>query len=245
MVQKKYELTDGERRLRACKIAGVMYKATVRTDSMGSENEELLLSAAANFNREEHTPWEEIDLVRRLMEKDKSTGRKFSAAAISRSLGKDPTGTWVSTRKIIHDRMTPEVLEMMRINSSIPLAIAKQIADLRHDEQIGAMRDYLNGDLKMSKIKTRAASQRQLDGRSRKRKPSDTWKTMKNGLGTIEEKVSALVDKIPDDAVNGDFRDFVFDQGATLANRLDFVAEQLKSRAKALRSVREAEPMFK
>ena len=57
----RYELLDGERRWRAAKLRGLMYRALlVKVDDASAS---FLIAATANFNREAHTPMEVCDAI--------------------------------------------------------------------------------------------------------------------------------------------------------------------------------------
>jgi ParB/RepB/Spo0J family partition protein len=64
------QLLDGERRLRACAIAGVKFRAEVQT-AAGSEDEQFEISLAANFGKQDHDALEIAEALARLQK----TGR--------------------------------------------------------------------------------------------------------------------------------------------------------------------------
>lgn len=65
------ELIDGERRLRACLLVGVPFRAIVISDVKGSEDQ-FAISVAANFGREGHDVIEVAEAARRFQEAGRS-----------------------------------------------------------------------------------------------------------------------------------------------------------------------------
>lgn len=235
--KKAYELRDGERRLRACKLAGVpYYRATVQTSKDSSVLESLMTSAAMNFNRSDHTPYEEIDLVRRLLSPCPETGKQFTGKQVAESLGK--AMPWVSSRKIAAERLTEGSLELISENPRIPFAVIKEVADFPPDNQLKGLYDYINGKVRAVSLRQEASRHRQAEGRVRSRKPSDIWIANRHVIATIASKVDGLDGVLSTEALSGVLRDLAWDQGEGVAESLEKIAAQLHAQAGRLRAVK-------
>ncbi|MEK7462001.1 MAG: ParB/RepB/Spo0J family partition protein [Patescibacteria group bacterium] len=233
----KYELRDGERRLRACKIAGVPFRATVQTSKDKGRNEALLTSAVANFNREGHTPWEEIDLARRLLEPCPDTGVRFTQAQVSESLGQN-NSVWLSNRKIAGERLCQHALEHVADNPSIPFSIIKQVADLPDEEQVQAFIDYKKGNLGVQKLMARAGHHRRASGISRQKKPSDSWDQGKSLILTLDERAQRVTALFSLENITGDLKQLTIQHGAVVADDLERIASILARSARIIRAAR-------
>jgi ParB/RepB/Spo0J family partition protein len=221
-----YELRDGERRLRACALAGVPFRAMVQTSTDGGANEALLTSAVANFNREGHTPWEEIDLVVRLLRPCPDTGLKYSGIQVAESLGK--SSFWISTRKTTGERLTRECLEYIREHTVIPFSIIKEVADLPLDEQLMSLMEYVEGKVKMPALKHRAGNYRKMQGRARARKPSDTWVSGRDVARTVMQKVEYLTGILTPEAIERDLKELIRQNGQPVIQLLESSVSELQ-----------------
>jgi ParB/RepB/Spo0J family partition protein len=96
-----YELIDGERRLRACRLAKIEIEAVVRKDPGG---ERFALSVASNFHRQAHHAIEIVEAIARL----KQAGRTIEE--IAAIFGK--SRTWVFQYASIA-KLEPEIQRMM------------------------------------------------------------------------------------------------------------------------------------
>lgn len=233
----KYELRDGERRLRACIIAGKNFRATLQTSADLGRNEALLTSAVANFNREGHTPWEEIDLVRRLLEPCPDTGIRFTQAQVAESLGHG-NSIWVSTRKVVGERLCVHALEHISENPTIPFSIIKQIADLPDEEQVEALLDYQHGKVGGQILQVRAGNYRRAAGLSRQRKPSDSWDQGRNLLLTLDERAQRVTALFSADNITGELKEFAIQKGPPIADDLERIASMLMRSARIIRAAR-------
>lgn len=234
----KYELRDGERRLRACKIASKTYfRAELQTSKDKGRNESLLTSAVANFNREGHTPWEEIDLVRRLLQPCPDTGVKFTQAQVSESLG-HTSAFWVSNRKVVGERLSAHALEHIAGHPTIPFAIIKQVADLPDEEQVQAFCDYQDGKIGTQKLTMRAANYRRSTGRSRQKRPSDFWDQGKNMVATLDERAQRVTAIFSAENLSGDLKEYAADRGDAVAEDLERIASVISRSARLLRAAK-------
>lgn len=235
--QWKYELRDGERRLRACKIANVDFRATVQTSKDKGRNESLLTSAVANFNREGHTPWEEIDLVRRLLLPCPDTGVTFTQAQVAESLGHS-NSVWVSQRKVVGERLCESALEHIAEHPSIPFSVIKQVADLPDEKQVQAFLDYQNGKTNARRLTMAAANFRRATGRSRKKHPSEYWNEAKNMVATLDERTQRVASTFSSENISGDLNQYAVERGSDVAEDLERIASILARTAKRLRAAK-------
>ena len=101
----EFELIDGERRFRACLLAGLStYKAIVDTTPM-TEEEQFIRSLMANVNREGHTTTEMAMAIKRMKEE-----MRYPDDKIARILGKSVL--WVTQHYSLL-RLRPEVFALM------------------------------------------------------------------------------------------------------------------------------------
>lgn len=233
----KYQLRDGERRLRACKIAGMHFRATVQTSVDRGRNESLLTSAVANFNREGHTPWEEIDLVRRLLEPCPDTGIRFTQAQVAESLGHG-NSVWVSTRKVVGERLCAHALEHISEHPTIPFSIIKQVADLPDEEQVSSLLDYQTGKVNVQNLQIRAGNYRRAAGISRQKRPSDFWDQGRNLLLTLDERAQRVTTVFSADNITGELKECAIQKGTSVADDLERIASMLMRSARIIRAAR-------
>jgi len=182
---KKFQLIDGERRLRACKLAGVKtYRAyAVESDDSLDHEEQYRRACIANFSRSGHTPYEELMMLKRLL----ATG--LTQEQVACDLSQQPM--WVSQRHTIMERADPRVIELVR-TSKIPISVLKEISDLEQHKQLGVAHAYLNQEIKMPEIRTSAHTARVQSGRAREVTPATKAKQLAGRLGGWVEQVKVL-----------------------------------------------------
>lgn len=130
----RYEIIDGERRWRACKLMGLK---TIRIDieSVAPANHaaQHLLSLASNFMREGHTHMEISHALRYQLQSSIDAGRTRAEAvqAIKDSVGK--SDTWVSQylnlqelHPDLQDLMHPDVPDKTRVRFGEAVVLASQ-----------------------------------------------------------------------------------------------------------------------
>lgn len=124
----QYELVDGERRWRACKV---VHKTEIRAIILDIPNKatQFAISAIANFGREDHTPLEEAMAIRFMREEF-----NLSVAEIASSYAKSEV--WVYQRLKLLD-LVPEVQKMLmesdEYKKPLKIGIAMLLADLIKD----------------------------------------------------------------------------------------------------------------
>ena len=133
----KYEIVDGERRWRAASMEGsdiYTLKAIIEdTDDI----EQFLESCALNYNREGHTPHEEILMVHSLINEYKCTQNYICIL-----LGKSQS--WVSQRALAYQRLDNRVMQKVQ-EGRIPISVATKLSKLNPNDQVTQMHKYLEG----------------------------------------------------------------------------------------------------
>jgi ParB/RepB/Spo0J family partition protein len=133
----EYELIDGERRWRAALMDGSGIEFLKAIVLACDEKEQFLKSCALNFNREGHTPYEEIHMAWKLVEV-----YKHPLNYVANMLGKSTF--WVSQRVLAYKRLAPEVLEEVK-TGNIPVTVATTLSKLLHVDQLRELDYYKRG----------------------------------------------------------------------------------------------------
>jgi len=124
------ELVDGERRLRACQLAKLPFRAEVRTGL--TYNEKFMLSLGANFGREDHSATEIASALKRAVEGG------ATPEGLSKALGKSITWVW---QHINLNDLHPVVFAMLEEaehldeKSFLNFSTAQNLLKLPADEQ--------------------------------------------------------------------------------------------------------------
>lgn len=138
----EYELVDGERRWRSCKVVKKELVRAVVLD-ISDEATQYAISAIANFGREDHTPMEEAFAIQYMRD-----NLLLSAGEIASSFAKSVP--WVYQRiKLLE--LVPEVQEMLlpsdKYKRPLKITTAMLISDLAKEYssiQIGAAAHFVN-----------------------------------------------------------------------------------------------------
>jgi|GEM_PF-1919023 len=179
-----YELTDGERRLRACVLGGVpTYLAFVKSGRALDYDERFMMSCVANFAKADHTPAEEIAMVVRLLKMG------HTSTEITEALSRQ--AMWVSHRKAIADRATDELMAAIEAGG-VPIAVAKEISDLDPSVQGHTVQQYLAGEIKLVDLRRMAGKVRQESGRSRSDSPSQRAKRVAGRMANWRDQLSVI-----------------------------------------------------
>lgn len=193
----RWEVIDGERRFRACKIAGV---PTVRAEVRGAKDEDhqFMQSVVANFGREDHTAVETIKAVARVYGMHEyaalPTMRRYErvGAVFARS------GQWVQNQLRLWS-LPDEVLAMLSAPKERrlhPQAAMQLVAVHDAEKQTAMAREIVARQMKLPQaslfIRTSGAVEQRSDGR-RGRKPSDDMGLMLSNVVAIAQKAELLV----------------------------------------------------
>jgi ParB/RepB/Spo0J family partition protein len=189
-----FRLRDGERRWRCCANLRIPLMALV-VDARSAE-EEFELSAAANMNRESHSPLEKALAMKRL--RDGPLHR--SIAEIARTFGVTPTT--VSSHLIVLDQLPPAIVALMDPNKqggrqgrTLQISAAVWLTALKDypADQLRIANSIVMNSLPLSNAKRLidhfADSKKISAGRGRERKPSDHLDLLKSGFKRLQPKL--------------------------------------------------------
>ncbi len=146
-----YELLDGERRLKAVRMAGIkVYRALVI--DLDSESSRSVMSVMANFNREGHTPLEMADTIANLHDEFGFSFQKI-ADTIGKSMGR--VRDMYSLKKL-----RPEVRAMLdpeqtQKKKRLSVGAAIQIAELTESRQLSEATKAIEDGLRITEVRER------------------------------------------------------------------------------------------
>lgn len=191
-----YELIDGERRHRACVIAGLStYKAIVLTCSREEAlaGVQYVLSVISNFHRAAHTIQETIDMVTQL------EAMGLSQSEIGRMIGKSrETINKISSLKRLH----PTLFALVT-GKKLAITAAYQLTHLTFERQL-ALADRIREERMSSEhallFLREGRSPRVYGGKGRRVRPSDQLRTVKVSLWRAKERLER-VSLISDEAL--------------------------------------------
>lgn len=143
------ELIDGERRLRACKVAGVKFRAYPESGVTDSDDQ-FERSFIANFGQEDHDCIEIARSIKRLMDRKNRSLKEITDMA-SKSI------TW-GYQHLNLLGLHPKVQEMLvpgedEESAAISFSLAQNLVKLPQDMQVRTASEIVAG--KMSQIKAR------------------------------------------------------------------------------------------
>lgn len=175
-----YELIDGERRWRACKLAGKTTLRAVIDD--GDRKDQFRKSIAANFGRQEHTPLE-IAAAIRVLSNDGMT-----QAEIAPIFGKSPfwVGRFARLTNLcpeVQEMLSPEVPEDKRLTQSAAIALADLPPRLQIKVAKEAVRRGL-GVFDVNRLVRQKAKQHGVELTTREIKPSKDAEVLMNWINT-------------------------------------------------------------
>lgn len=155
------QLIDGERRLRACRMAGVPFRAEVR--AAATVEQSFVLSFAANFGKQDHDCIEIAEGLARMHR----AGKTYEQLA--RIAGRSTQ--WVSAHMNLLS-LHPDVRAMMikeesrRDDESAPLtfALAQLLVPMAQERQLAAARKIVNWNLSMAEARRYILKQRAKAG---------------------------------------------------------------------------------
>lgn len=203
----EYELDDGERRWRACKIAGLdELKCIIVTEQVNTELR-YMRSVVLNFNREEHTLLERVDMVVRLIDEF-----EFSQAAVARAIGKHPV--WVNQHYGLR-RLHPEVRALLRDDQPrdkrLSFQGALRLAPLDHELQRATAPSMIGaGSHAHTQVIRNVAAHSGAKFTRRRRAPKDDWRSIVRAISTAFGRIdvaSQISDADWENAFKGRGRD--------------------------------------
>lgn len=170
----RYELLDGERRWRAAKLRGLMYRALlVKVDDAASS---FLIAATANFNREAHTPIEVCDAIGEM------NGLGMPIAEIASVLGLHEI--WATNIYGLR-RLIPDVRALLDPSKpreqQLPVTAAIQISKVDGSLQLALARKVIAKTVSLRALRgeaIRASRAAKLPSSHRPTEPRHQWKAL-------------------------------------------------------------------
>ncbi|WP_198000337.1 ParB/RepB/Spo0J family partition protein [Gimesia alba] len=168
--QHRFELVDGERRWRACKLAGVETLKCEIVETSG-EADQYRRSVASNFGRADHTPLEIADAIK-VLRADGMTIEKI-ADLFGRSV------PWVCNYQSLQ-KLSDSVLKLLNHpekDKRLRVSHAFAIASLPKSEQIKVARDCVSQSMRPYQLSQRVRSTKVQLGiaRPEDRDSHDDW----------------------------------------------------------------------
>ncbi len=172
----EYELLDGERRLRAVRIAGItIYRAlVVNLDDEGARH---VVSIMANFNRENHTVLELVDTVVHLHDE-----LGFTYNEVAATIGKH----YIQVLDLYRMRnLVPEVRDMLDPEKTpkkkmLTQGAAIEIAKMPAGQQLSLAKQSVEGGMRVDAIK--AVVRESRPSSSREIAPEERRRTLHNAI---------------------------------------------------------------
>ena len=230
------QLVDGERRLRACQIAGVAFRAEVRPDA---EAEAIFVASfAANFGKQDHDALEVAEGLDRMHQAGKSITQ------LGRIAGRSVT--WVCQHLNLL-KLAPEVRELMipkdmEESALLSFAIAQLLVPLPAAQQIELAKAIVNGEaMSMAAARRHVLRARAKAGDTAAYRGNKTGK--QRAINTIGSVIEAANDRIgiyldmPGkdfnaliDSLDGDGKRALIEKVDEFADSLEGIAEAIKKR---------------
>lgn len=185
----KYELIDGERRWRACRLAGV---ATLKAEICPPEDAatQFKRSIAANFGRAEHTPLEIANAIRTLRDDG------MTLAKIAKLFGK--SDQWVMN----YERLLNLSAAVMRLvthedpEKRLSVTHAQRIAELPKSEQLDIAKKCVSQSLTLFDLANRVRKTKKALGieSSVERSPSKDWRILSGFFDRVKRELAPLME---------------------------------------------------
>ncbi len=206
-----FELTAGERRWRACQMAGIpTLLCEVRRPE--SPADRYIDSVMENFGRKDCTVLEAaraVQEVARLKFGDKIERGKVAEvdAAVARVFARSVA--WVQQMKLLL-RLHPHVMRYLEPPQKLPTQVAITLANLQPALQMQLADDVVKGRMRLrtalAHVRNHATDDQRVERRGRhRRKPSDDFQILSRFLTNLGESAQVLID-MGDDRVNAMFQ---------------------------------------
>lgn len=185
---KQYELVAGERRWRACKLAGVTtLLCEVRTYS---KDEQYVASVMENFGRKDCTTMETARSVGRLLKQYGGDGAK-TAKLFARS------EAWIRQMSLL-TRLEPEVAAMLEPpNARLTTLVGCSLANLQPETQIRLAKQIAGRGLKhkaaLAFVRNAVTNNERVHKQGRTRKPSDDFDILRRFLDTLGPQAQIIM----------------------------------------------------
>jgi ParB family chromosome partitioning protein len=228
------QLVDGERRLRACKLAGVEFRAEVREDAAAEEI--FVASFAANFGKQDHDVIEIAEGLARMQKAGKTLNQLARIAG--RSIG------WVQMHLNLH-KLHPDVRAMMISEDEsgeapLTFCIAQLLVPIAQSRQVELARKIVKAEMSTAAARRYVLRERHEDGDDRAYAPTKSTKASINRIDSIltdfSDRVGVFVDmpgaelnRLIDAADNQQKRQIIESIEDT-ADTLEAIADAIRSR---------------
>lgn len=189
----RYELVDGERRWRACRLAGkTHFRAILVTVS---REEQYVDSVTLNFGRSAHSPGEVLEIILNLKRMKKTNAEIAAILGVSDGF---------VNQYLELSRLDPQIRVLLGpptpLEERIAVTVARTLTELEPKDQLTAWRELCRGDVTMRRARMivqqmlSSGAQRNSDIRARTRKPSDVVRLVEGRLRSILELLSTLAE---------------------------------------------------
>jgi ParB family transcriptional regulator, chromosome partitioning protein len=225
-LEHEYELVEGERRLKAAKLAKKEFLGVVIVAKM-NKKQQFLYSAVANFGREDHTPLEEARAIARIKEENGLTDAQVGEL-FARSIA------WVCQRTALL-KLNPEVLEMMnpdrkekQLSFSIAYSLATNIKD--QDRQLKLAKEILEKNIRLNQARQLIRrSSRRSGFRNKNRPPSEDLRNLRRFLDRTYRDTEIFLPVLMDDEVFEEmFKKGGLDLMDAMKKKIENVIQRLK-----------------
>lgn len=186
-VPQQYQLVAGERRWRACRLAGIK-TLVCEVREYETKAEQYVASVMENFGRKDCTTMEAARSVGRLL---KVYGSKKEVATVfARS------ENWVGQMNILN-RLEPEIQAMLEPpNAVITMLVGVSLANLTPKLQLRLAREIADKKLRhgaaLSLVRTSVTNDDRISKKG-KRNPSDDFAILKSFLDALGAKAQAIM----------------------------------------------------
>lgn len=191
--EHRFELIDGERRLRACVLGGIpTIRAFIRT--IGSEDEQFIEAVVANFGSAEHTPLEITFAMQRMRDYFVREGMSEGDAAdkVARIVGRSKG--WVY-QYIGLARLCPEVQGLMnqrKLSFQIGVALSNHTVDSQRDAATYIIRNNLSPRAALFYVRSRRTDDALAE--TARRHPAKDYAVLLTALRRLDADVSTVLD---------------------------------------------------
>ena len=206
-----FELTAGERRWRACQMAGI---PTLLCEVRQPESavSRYIDSVMENFGRKDCTVLEAaraVQEVARLKFGDKIERGKVAEvdAAVARVFARSVA--WVQQMKLLL-RLHPHVMRYLEPPQKLPTQVAITLANLQPEIQISLAEDIVKNGMRLrtalAHVRNHATDDQRVTRRGRsRRRPSEDFQILHRFLTNLGESAQVLID-MGDERVNAMFQ---------------------------------------
>lgn len=189
----EYEIIDGERRWRACQLAGI---PTIRCflGNPADHNEQYLDSVRSNFGSEPHTVDEEINAVRKMERELRLTVDQIATECCQ-------SEAWVYQRLRVAEHVDPEVIALMDQDGvgegkkPLTLSAVLALSDIPREEQIVLAKSIVKQGLKTSQVKHLLNKKYKIRPKGDSGEPGKKLEKLNNFLGNVGVELNLLLDK--------------------------------------------------